>query len=75
MYTIKKFIQYYAPYKGVFFLDLAMRGGYKSCGSGISADPSYNDEDIIYRNTRENTACAITGRNCFADCISCADGL
>ena len=22
MYTIKKFIQYYAPYKGVFFLDL-----------------------------------------------------
>ena len=52
MYTIKKFIQYYVPYKGVFFLDLVLRGGYKSCGSGISADSSYDDEDIIYRKHR-----------------------
>lgn len=75
MYTIKKFIQYYAPYKGVFFLDLV-------CAAVISlVDLAFPQilrtmtKNIIYRNTRENTACAITGRNCFADCISCADGL
>lgn len=76
MYTIKKFIQYYAPYKGVFFLDLVCAAGYKSWWIWhFQQILQYNDEDIIYRNTRENTACAITGRNCFADCISCADGL
>ena len=45
MHTLKKFIQYYAPYKGVFFLDLI-------CAAVISlADLAFTniDEDIIYR--------------------------
>ena len=70
MYTIKKFIQYYAPYKGVFFLDLV-------CAAVISlVDLAFPQilrtmtKTLFTESTGENTACAITDRNCFADCIS-----
>ena len=45
MHTLKKFIQYYAPYKKVFDLCRCDQSGW----SGFSTDFTNIDEDIIYR--------------------------
>ena len=56
METLKKFVKYYAPYKGVFFLDL-LCAAIISCGSGISADPSQSDKNTVFKRC----SCDLTG--------------
>ena len=51
METLKKFVKYYAPYKGVFFLDLL-------CAAIISfVDPSQSDKNTVFKRC----SCDLTG--------------
>ena len=60
MHTLKKFIKYYGPYKVVFFYRLIMCNNHQSCGSGISTDIAFADENAVRRRGEADSVCVRT---------------
>ena len=70
MHTLKRFIQYYAPYKAVFFLRSCLCSDNQLGGSGFSSDFTDTYEDVVCGKCVFNYAQSCTDWDCVVlDCM------